>query len=132
MAILDVFKRKKKLEAKSQPKIEQKKVSVATKPRLSSGVSWQAYRVLKEPHVTEKATDLLQKNQYVFKVLARTNKIEIKKAVEDTYGIDVVSVRIIKIPKKRRRLGKIEGWRGGYKKAVVKIAQGQKIEVLPR
>ena len=91
-----------------------------------------AYKILKTPHVTEKATDLTKKNQYVFKVYPKANKVEIKKAIEDIYGVDVISVKIINIPSKRRKLGKIMGWRKGYKKTIVKIKEGQKIEVLPR
>lgn len=92
----------------------------------------EAYRVLETPHITEKATDLIKQNQYVFKVFPEANKIEIKKAIEDIYGVDVISVKIIKVPARRRRLGRISGWRKGYKKAIVKIKEGQKIEVLPR
>jgi len=91
-----------------------------------------AYLNLKTPHVTEKAGDLTQRNQYVFKVWPRANKIEIKKAIQGIYGVDVLDVRIIKIPKKARRLGRQKGWREGYKKAIIKIKEGQKIEVLPR
>ncbi len=92
----------------------------------------EAYRVLKTPHITEKATDLVEKNQYVFKVWPRANKVEIKKAIRDLYGVDVTNVNIINVPSKKRRLGKISGWRDGYKKAIVRIKEGQKIEVLPR
>jgi large subunit ribosomal protein L23 len=87
---------------------------------------------LKEPHITEKTTALAKKNQYVFKVYPRTNKIEIKKAVEKLYGVDVLAVRIINIPRKKRVLGRISGWRKGYKKALIKVKEGQKIDVLPR
>ena len=92
----------------------------------------EAYKILKTPQVTEKATDLVKKNQYVFKVYSRTNKNEVKKAIESVYGVDVISVRVINVPAKRRRLGRQRGWRKGYKKAIVKIKAGQKIEVLPR
>ena len=96
----------------------------------------EAYRVLKSGHITEKATDLTGENQYVFKVALDSNKTEIKKAIVDLYGVEVERVNIVKIPGKRRRLGKSEGWREGlkkgYKKAIVKIKEGQKIEVLPR
>lgn len=88
--------------------------------------------IIKSPHITEKATDLTKKNQYVFKVEPNANKIEIKKAIEKLYGVDVLSVKIINVPKKRRRLGRISGWRKGYKKAIVRIKEGQKIEVLPK
>ena len=89
-------------------------------------------KILKSPHVTEKATDLTKKNQYIFKVYPDANKTEIKKAIENLYGVDVLEVKIISIPRKRRRLGRISGWRKGYKKAIVKIKEGQKIEVMPR
>ncbi|MEA3452885.1 MAG: 50S ribosomal protein L23 [Patescibacteria group bacterium] len=88
--------------------------------------------MLKRPHITEKATELTSENQYMFRVSSRSNKIEIKKAVSDVYGVKVESVRIINVPPKKRRLGKTQGWRKGYKKAIVKIKKGQEIEVLPR
>ncbi|MBZ1345086.1 MAG: 50S ribosomal protein L23 [Candidatus Nealsonbacteria bacterium] len=90
------------------------------------------YQILKSPHITEKATDLTKENQYVFKVFSKTNKTEIKKAVENFYKVDVLDVKIINLQPKKRKLGKISGWRAGYKKAIIKIKKGQKIEVLPR
>lgn len=101
-------------------------------PKVKEKIVSEAYRILKTPHITEKATDLTKKNQYVFKVGPKANKVEIKKAIEDLYDVDVLGVKIIKVPKKRRRLGRISGWRKGYKKAIVRIKEGQKIEVLPR
>jgi len=89
-------------------------------------------KVLKTPQVTEKATLLAKGNQYIFKVYSRAGKVEIKKAIKDLYGVDVLSVKIIRVPAKRRRLGRIKGWRKGYKKAIVKIKEGQKIEIMPR
>lgn len=88
--------------------------------------------MLKAPHITEKSTELTKRNQYVFKVLPEANKTEIKKAIESLYGVDVLSVRIINVPRKKRRFGRTFGWRPKYKKAIVKIKEGQKIEVLPR
>ncbi len=86
------------------------------------------HRALKFPHITEKATDLTQRNQYLFKVFSKTNKTEIKKAVENFYKVDVLDVKIINVPPKKRKLGKISGWRKKYKKAIVRIKEGQKIE----
>lgn len=133
MAILDIFKKKPvrqaPVSAKAAAGKQEAKPFVPPKPKKILG---QAYRVLKKPHVTEKATDLTSKNQYIFEVFRDVNKNQIKKAVEDVYGVDVESVRVINIARKKRRLGRIEGWRQGYKKAVVKIKEGQKIEVLPR
>jgi len=92
----------------------------------------QGYRILKNVHITEKATELAEKGQYIFKVFENANKQEIKKVVESIYNVDVVSVNIINIHRKRKRLGKNIGWKQGYKKAIVKIKKGQEIEILPR
>ena len=129
--------------AERAPKIEEKPKEIKEEKPLEAvevrppqakreKVIGEAYRILKTPQVTEKATDLVKKNQYVFKVYPKANKIEIKRAIEELYGVNVVSVKIINIPPKRRRLGKVKGWRAGYKKAIVRIKEGQKIEVLPR
>jgi large subunit ribosomal protein L23 len=89
-----------------------------------------SYEVVREPHISEKATDFAENSQYIFKVFQGYNKKEIKKAVEGVYGVNVLSVNIIKIPAKKRRLGRIQGHKKGYIKAVVKIKEGQKIEIL--
>ncbi len=146
MSILDIFKKKEeekkepiapekkkevkpKEEAKSKkPKKEEKKpIPIEKKKKL--GLS---YKALRFPHISEKATLLLDKNQYTFRVFPNANKQEVKKAVEEVYNVDVLSVNIIAIPRKSRKVGRISGWRKGYKKAIVKIKEGQKIEVLPR
>ncbi len=145
MAILDIFKKRKeeKRKTKEKPKKpkavkkekkeEPKRVPAAEKPRTKKRKKFiQAYKVLRNPHVTEKATDLTKENKYTFKVWPKTNKIEVKKTIEGLYDVDVVSVRIINVPPKRRRLGRTLGWRKGYKKAIVTVKEGQKIEVLPR
>lgn len=92
----------------------------------------QPEQILKEPHITEKATKLAQKDQYVFKVNPEANKSQIKKAVEQLYDVDVVKVRILNTPRKKRRKGRIEGFKSGFKKAIVRIKEGQKIEIMPR
>lgn len=140
---IGIFKKKEPL-IKDRGKIKEKPAE--KKPEVLKGekkVSEQkftprakrtesAWKFLKIPHITEKATDLLQKNQYVFTVYKTANKHEIKRAIEDIYGVDVVSVKIINIPAKKRRVGKNRGWRAGYKKAIARLKEGQKIEVMPR
>ncbi|MBK5100343.1 MAG: 50S ribosomal protein L23 [Desulfobacteraceae bacterium] len=87
------------------------------------------YQVIKEPHITEKAS--LQKegsNQVSFKVYRRANKIEIKQAVETLLKTKVLEVRTMNMRGKRRRVGKNVGKRADWKKAVVKLAPGEKIE----
>lgn len=133
MKLFDFFKKKKKIEKKEEKKPPKKKEKI--KPEVfkpKKKVLGKGYRILCSPHITEKATDFAEKNKYVFKVLPRANKSEIKEAVEDTYGVDVAGVRIVNVPRKKRKLKGQIGWRKGYKKAIVKIKKGQKIEILPR
>jgi len=149
MAILDFLKNKQDgpkgtSKSKKSSKKAVKKVSVAKNEVAQSEVKSIpapkrdvqknnvkfSYEVVKQPHISEKATYLAENDQYTFEVLPNYNKHEIKNAVEGIYGVDVLSVNIIKIPAKKRRLGKTQGFRKAYKKAVVKIKEGQKIEIL--
>jgi len=147
MALLDFLKNKKEAEkakksvkktAKvSAPKAPEKKDVKAEKPETpAKAVAPKvkegnfSHAAVKQPHISEKATFLAEQNQYVFDVLPNFNKNEIKKSVEGIYGVNVLSVNFVKIPAKKRRVGRTEGFRKGYKKAIVKIANGQKIEIL--
>jgi len=142
MGLFDFFKKKpssaKATEGKKiEKKIEKKKVEkkVEARPEIKrprKKVSGMAYRVLSSVHVTEKATGLEAENKYVFNVSSKANKTEIKKAVQNLYGVNVVNVRIINIPRKQIRLGRQKGWKKGYKKAIVRINKGQRIEIMPR
>jgi large subunit ribosomal protein L23 len=144
MALLDFLKNKEEIEkSKKSEKKTVRKASVAKKdesvkteaapkaPKAhgKSGINF-SFDAVKQPHISEKATYLAEKDQYTFEVDSNFNKSEIKKAVEGIYGVNVLSVNIIKIPSKKRRLGKTEGFRKAFKKAVVKIKEGQKIEIL--
>ena len=87
------------------------------------------YRVIKEPHVTEKGS--LQKelhNQIIFKVDKRANKVEIRQAVEALFKTKVLEVRTINMKGKKRRLGRNIGKKPDWKKALVKLAPGENIE----
>ncbi len=144
MALLDFLKKKKDAEKAKQPTKKVEKASVATKEtqakpvketnveKTSKSVKSGAfsYESIQEPHISEKASILGEKNQYTFKVKEGFNKPEIKKSIEGIYRVDVLKVNIIKIPRKKRRLGKTEGFRKGYQKAVVTIKEGQKIEII--
>jgi len=92
----------------------------------------EAYRILDSVHVTEKSTSLSERGVYVFKVKPQANKPEIKKAIQDLYGVKVEKVAIINVPEKFRRLSRYEGKKSGYKKALVKLTAGEKIEIMPR
>lgn len=133
MAILDFFKKKerrKKLEAAAsraeiQSKAEGEKGFLK---QAELGSSLSAGLVLKRPHITEKSSILSESGVYVFRVNPGFSKTGIKKALEELYKVKVIKVRIISVPSRRRRVGRKTGVRPGYKKAVVKLAEGQKIE----
>jgi large subunit ribosomal protein L23 len=149
MAILDFLKNKEeeKKPVKKTAKISAvKKTDKGAKRTLTPSVSEEkaetvkpaskaknapfSYEAVRQPHISEKASWLAEKEQYTFEVSPNYNKNEIKKSVEGIYGVDVLSVNIIKIPAKKRRLGRTEGFRKSFVKAVVKIKEGQKIEIL--
>ncbi len=136
MALLDFLKRKKEVEKSKKPEkksdklLVEKKEEVAKTSAVKTKTSKFSYEAIKQPHISEKATDLSEKDQYIFEVSPNYNKKEIQNAVEGIYGVDVLSVNVIKIPAKKRRLGKTEGFRKAYKKAIVKIKNTQKIEIL--
>lgn len=88
--------------------------------------------VLERPHVTEKAGLMAERGVYVFRVFPGTAKGQVKEAVEKSYGVKVVGVRMIHIPSKSVRLGKTKGVKKGYLKAMVQLAPGQEIEIMPR
>ncbi len=88
-----------------------------------------SYSQIVSPYLTEKTSILNTDDQYVFKVFKNANKVEIKKAIEKLYGVHVKKVRIIVVPSKERRLGRFEGEKAGFKKAMVRLRQGEKIEV---
>jgi len=93
----------------------------------------EAYRILQQPLVTEKSVNLSSsQNQYVFAVKPEANKNEIKKVIQDLYGVKVLRVNIINVPGKKRRVGGHEGYKSGFKKAIVFLAEGEKIEVTSR
>ncbi len=86
------------------------------------------YDAILRPIVTEKSSLMKDaSNQYVFEVARTANKIEIAKAVEQLFKVTVVSVRVMNIEGKKRRLGKHTGKRPDWRKAVVKVGPKDKI-----
>ena len=138
MAILNPFKKKEKkketpLEERGVPDMAEEKPA-AKKPATLSKKKKDVMTVpsLISPHVTEKASRLMEENKYTFKVYNQSTKGQIKEAVEGMYGVDVETVRVIRIPAKTIRVGRRQGIKKGYKKAVVKVKKGQEIDLLPR
>ena len=88
-----------------------------------------AYKIIVKPLITEKASDLNSLSKYVFVVNIKANKIEVAKAVETIYGIKPIAVNIIKMKGKTLSRGKIKGQRKDFKKAIVTLKKGDKIEI---
>ncbi len=87
------------------------------------------YEIIKAPIITEQSTKMIEShNRYTFKVDKRANKIEIKKAIEAIFKVKILSINTINVLPKYRKVGKHEGFRPAYKKAIVKLAEGQKID----
>ena len=87
------------------------------------------YLVVKSPLLTERLNRLQPQNIYGFWVDKNANKIEVKYAIEKIYNVKVVKVNIINMPPKRRRLRFKEGHTTSWKKALVRIKEGQTINI---
>lgn len=84
--------------------------------------------VLIRPLITEKATNMMQDNKYSFIVALNANKIEIRQAVEEIFKVKVMKVNTIRVLGKVKRMGRSQGKRPDFKKAIVKLAPGHRIE----
>jgi large subunit ribosomal protein L23 len=87
------------------------------------------YDIIVRPLITEKTTQLIELNKYTFEVKQGSNKVEVAKAVEEIWGVKVVAVNMINTQRKARRVGKYEGLRPAVQKAVVTLAEGDKLDV---
>ena len=86
------------------------------------------YEVLKRPIITEKADAQAEMGQYTFEVDSAANKLQVKEAVEKAFGVKVVAVNLMVIPGKRRRFGRHLTHTSPWKKAIVTVAGGQRIQ----
>lgn len=90
----------------------------------------KSYRdIIKNPVITEKSMEATTNNQYTFEVAEKANKIEIRKAVEDIFKVKVLKVNTSKVRGKERRLGRYSGKTSDWKKAIVTLKAGDKIEI---
>ena len=86
-------------------------------------------QVIKYPIITDKATRLLENNQYSFVVDRYSDKITIKTAIEYLFNVKVVKINTCRLPRKKKRVGKYMGWKPQYKKAVVTLSEGDRINL---
>lgn len=85
--------------------------------------------LVRRPIVTEKATRLMEENKYTFEVTPEATKPAIKAAIEDLFQVKVVQVNTLRPPRKKRRVGKFEGYKPQYKRAIVTLAAGDENKI---
>ncbi len=88
-----------------------------------------SYDIIKSLLRTEKGTFLEPERKYLFQVDSRANKVAIKNAVQEIYNVKVDSVHVMNMPGKRKRVRQEVGYTAHWKKAVVKLKEGNKIEI---
>lgn len=87
--------------------------------------------LVRRPLVTEKATLLMENNQYTFEVDPRATKPQIKAAIEELFEVEVIGVSTLNPPRKQKRVGRFIGHRSQYKRAMVTLAAGSSINLFP-
>ncbi len=85
-------------------------------------------QILLQPRISEKAGHLTSLNKYVFNVLKAANKVEIKKAVERMYKVKVLRVNVVNTQGKTKASGRVSGRTSNFRKAIVTLKKGDKIE----
>lgn len=86
------------------------------------------HQIIRYPSITEKNTILKEnQNRYVFEVMRTATKPQIRKAVENLFGVKVVDVNTMIVKGKKKRMGRFSGYRSDWKKAIVKLGEGQTI-----
>jgi len=121
-----------------KPVVQPAKITLDTKPResptveqrpISAGhrLSKNVYRSLIKPIITEKATGLGVLDKYVFEVAPQINKIEVQKGIKELYGFQPIKIQMIKVKGKLVRYGRSSGYTKNWKKAIVTLKKGDKI-----
>jgi large subunit ribosomal protein L23 len=95
----------------------------------SSDFSRSRAQIIKYPIITDKATRLLQTNQYSFIVDRDSDKLTIKAAIEYLFNVKVIKINTCHLPRKKKRIGKYIGWKPQYKKAIVTLSEGDVINL---
>ena len=95
----------------------------------SSSFSQNNVQIIKYPIITDKATRLLENNQYSFVVDRYSDKIKIKEAIENLFDVKVIKINTCRLPRKKKRVGRYIGWKPQYKKAIVTLSEGDVINL---
>lgn len=132
MALLDFMKKKEKEEKQKRTKKSDTAVSESPQAAETPVAVIDEHHeglALIAPHITEKSRDLSHNGGYVFEVRDDATKATVKDSVERMYKVHVADVRMITMPGKPRRRGLTKGLKKGYKKAVVRLMNGESIDL---
>ena len=88
-----------------------------------------AQQIIRQPIISEKSYALIAENKYTFRVNARAHKTQIRAAVEEIFNVRVVDVRTMRLKPKPKRRGWTAGHTRAWKKAIVELAPGERIEL---
>jgi large subunit ribosomal protein L23 len=91
--------------------------------------SLHSTQVLIKPVVSEKSYEGIAQNKYTFQIHPDAHKTQVRQAVEELFEVKVVRVNIVKVQPKPKRRGRITGTKPGWKKAIVELKAGDKIEI---
>lgn len=130
----------KKTLAEQEPTTSKKEAGMARAKKESGAVSTVAReavhalpvhegQVIEHPYITEKTSTLAAHNTYVFRVARRATRSEIVKAIQRMFKVTVMKVNVMNMPGKKVRVGRHEGRVPGFKKAMVTIKEGEKIDI---
>lgn len=84
-----------------------------------------------KPIITEKGTIQMELGKYVFDVLPKATKPDIRAAIESLFDVTVVKVNTLTLPRKKRRVGRFVGYKAQYKRAIVTLKEGDSIALFP-
>ena len=85
--------------------------------------------ILKKPILTDKTTKLLENNQYCFAVDPSSNKNTIKLAIENIFKVKILKINSLNCPRKKKKIGRSEGYKTRYKKVIVKLSKDSQINL---
>ncbi len=116
-------KTEKKTSVPPVNKIPEGKKTTETKSALAA-------KFLLRPHITEKSTNMANQGIYTFKAASSANKIIIKKAFQEMYGFEPIKIRVVNTMSKKRKVRGKTGIKPGFKKVLVYLKSGDKIEFI--
>jgi len=87
--------------------------------------------IIKYPVISDKATRLLELNKYTFMIDRKVNKFTIKNVIEYFFNVNVIKINTLNTAQKKRTVGRFSGYKSNYKKAIITLKEGDKINLFP-